>query len=62
LSPPRFTKELVLGNIWGERIRGFLGKTRLGFTNDIKYEDAISTPEDDVDNLATEEFDVGMFE
>jgi hypothetical protein len=61
LSSPRFTKELVLDNIWGERTRGFLRKTRLGFTNDIKYENTISTPEDD-DNLVTEEFDVGMFE
>jgi hypothetical protein len=52
----------VLDNIWGERIRGFLRKIRLGFTNDIKYENAISTPEDNHDNLVTEEFDVGMFE
>jgi hypothetical protein len=62
LSPPRFTKELVLDNIWGERIRGFLRKIRLGFTNDIKYENAISTSEDDDEHLVTEEFDVGMFE
>jgi hypothetical protein len=62
LSPPRFTKELVLHNFWGGRIRGFLRKTRLGFTTDIKYEIAITTPEDNHDNLVIEEFDVGMFE
>jgi hypothetical protein len=35
LSPPRFTKEPVLDNILGERIRVFLRKTRLGFTTDL---------------------------
>jgi hypothetical protein len=62
LSPPRFTKELVLDNIWGEKIRGFLRKTRLGFTTDTQYGNAISTPEDNHENLVTEEFRVGMFE
>jgi hypothetical protein len=62
LSPPRFTKELVLDNIWGERIRRFLRKTRLGFTTDLKYENAIATPEDNHDNLVTEDFYVEMFE
>jgi hypothetical protein len=45
-SPPEFTKELVLDNIWGERIRAFLRKTRLGFTTGLKYENPITTPED----------------
>jgi hypothetical protein len=40
---------------------GFLRKTRLGFTNDIKYENAISTFGDD-ELSVTEEFDAGMFE
>jgi hypothetical protein len=40
----------------------FLRKTQLGFTNDIKYENVISTPEDSHDNLMVEEFNVGMFE
>jgi hypothetical protein len=62
LSPPRFKKELVLDNIWGERIRTFLRKTRLGFTTDLKYENEIFTSEDNHDNLVIEEFDVGMFE
>jgi hypothetical protein len=62
IIPHSISQELVLDNIWGERIRGFLRKTRLGFTTDIKYENAISTPEDNHDNLVTEEFDVGMFE
>jgi hypothetical protein len=62
LSPPRFTMGLALENIWGKRIRGFPRRTWLGFTIDIQYENAISTPEDNHDNLVTEEFDVGMFE
>jgi hypothetical protein len=37
-------------------------KTRLGFTTDLKYEKAISTPEDNHENLVAEEFGVGMFE
>jgi hypothetical protein len=62
LSPPRFTKELVLDNIWNGGIRAFLKKTRLGFTTGLKYENPITTPEDNPDNSVTEEFDVGMFE
>jgi hypothetical protein len=61
LLPPRFTKELVLDNILGERIHAFLRITRLGFTTDLKYENVITTPED-YHNLMTEEFDVGMSE
>jgi hypothetical protein len=62
LSPPIFTKELILGGTWGERIRAFLRKTRLGFIMDLKYEDPITTLEGNHDNLMTEEFDVGMFQ
>jgi hypothetical protein len=53
-------KKRVLNNIWGERIRAFLRKTRLGFTTALKHENPITTPEDDHDNLMTDEFDVGM--
>jgi hypothetical protein len=50
LSPLRFTTELVLDDIWGERIQVFQRKTWQGFTTDLKYENPITTPE---------EFDVG---
>jgi hypothetical protein len=61
-SPPRFTKELVLDNIWGERTCAFLKKTRLRFTTDLKYESLITTPKDNHENFMTEGFDVEMFE
>jgi hypothetical protein len=35
LSLLRFTKKLVVVNIWGERIGGFLRKIQLGFTKDM---------------------------
>jgi hypothetical protein len=32
------------------------------FTTDLKYENPTTIPEDNHDNLTTDEFDVGMFE
>jgi hypothetical protein len=35
ITPPQLTKELVLDDVWGERVWDFLRKARLGFTKDL---------------------------
>jgi hypothetical protein len=62
ITPPTFTKELVLDKIWSERIQEFLSKTRLGFTKELNYKLIPRNNEEDIESLMSEEFDIGTFE
>jgi ribonuclease HI len=62
ITPPTYTKELVLDKIWSEQIQEFLRKTRLGFTKELNYKPIPRNNEENTDTPMSEEFDVGTFE
>jgi hypothetical protein len=57
ITPPIFTKELVLDKFWSERIQGFLRKTRLGFMKELNYKLIPRNNQHNIDSLTSEEFE-----
>jgi hypothetical protein len=50
ITPPTFTKELVLDKVGNKRIQEFLRKTRLGFTKELNYKAMPTNDKEDIES------------
>ena len=62
IDAPQFRKEMVLDEEWGEKVRCFLRKTKIGSRADIKTDDMTDEKHDESSVSDEDEFDVGTFE
>lgn len=62
IDAPHFVKELVLDTEWGETVRGFLRKTKIGFKDQITTDKVACGEENRSDTSDEEDFDVETFE
>jgi ribonuclease HI len=62
LTPPVFTKEMILDKNWGPGIRTFVKKTGLGFKSELRWPKQDLEYKSEAESDDEDEFEVGEFE
>jgi hypothetical protein len=62
LTPPVFTKEMILDKNWGPGIRTFVKKTGLGFKSELRWAKQDLEYKSEAESDDEDEFEVGEFE